>query len=119
MTSKIINMVNKLKDAEDRLLESLFRSDPIADNGFSQRVVAGIRRRIWVRRLTLPLAILIGGGIAARPALELAALAGNLLTVVPQSLLEAPAASIPQIQTVVLGALLLVAVVVGMQMLED
>jgi hypothetical protein len=45
--------------------------------------------------------------------------AGNLLAVVPQGLLEAPAAWVPQVQTVVLGALLLVAVVLGMQMLED
>lgn len=119
MTSKIINMVNKLRDAEDRLLDSLFHSEPIADGGFSRRVVAGIRRRIWVRRLSLPFAILIGGSIAAKPALELASVAGNLLAVVPQGLLEAPAAWVPQVQTVVLGALLLVAVVLGMQMLED
>ena len=119
MTSKIINMVNKLKDAEDRLLESLFRSDPIADGGFSRRVVAGIRRRIWVRRLSLPLAILIGGGIAAKPTVEFVGVAGNLLAIVPQGLLEAPAAWMPQMQTVVLGAFLLVAVILGMQMLED
>jgi hypothetical protein len=72
-----------------------------------------------VRRLALPFAILVGGSIAARPALELVGLAGDLLAVVPQGLLEIPAASIPQVQTVVLGALLLVAVVLGMQMLED
>jgi hypothetical protein len=112
-------MANKLRDAEDRLLESLFRSDAIADDGFSRRVVAGIRRRIWVRRLTLPIAILIGGCVAAKPALELAGVAGNLLAVVPHGLLDVPAAWIPQLQTVVLGALLLVAVVLGMQMLED
>lgn len=112
-------MANKLRDAEDRLLESLFQSDSIADDGFSRRVVAGIRRRIWVRRLALPFAVLAGGSVAARPALELAGVVGNLLAVVPQSLLQVPATWFPQLQTVVFGALLLVAVVLWMQMLED
>ena len=50
-------MAEKLKDAEDRLLESLFASEPIADDGFSRRVVTRIRRRIWVRRLALPVEV--------------------------------------------------------------
>jgi hypothetical protein len=64
LTSKIINMVEKLKDAEDRFLESMFQSAPISDDGFSRRIVCRIRQKIWIRRLTLPVAMLIGGVIA-------------------------------------------------------
>ena len=60
MTSKIINMADKIKDADDRLLESMFAAEPIADAGFSVRIVKKIRRRLWVRRLALPLAAVIG-----------------------------------------------------------
>ena len=38
MTSKIINMADKLMDAEDQLLEAMFKSEPIADDGFSKKV---------------------------------------------------------------------------------
>jgi hypothetical protein len=119
LTSKIINMANRLKDAEDQMLESIFRSEPIADDGFSRRIVARIRRRIWLRRLTLPVAMLVGGSIAAKPVLQLAAAVSKLLMVVPQGLLEIPVAWVPQLQTVVIGAMLLVAVILGMRMLEE
>ena len=56
MTSKIINMAEHIKDDADRMLESMFASDPVPDDGFSVRVVRKVRRRIWVRRLTLPIA---------------------------------------------------------------
>lgn len=71
MTSKVINMVDRMKDEEDLALEALFASEPIADDGFSERVVARINRRAWTRRLVLPLAAAAGLAIAAKPALEL------------------------------------------------
>ena len=58
MTSKIINMADRMKDAEDRIFESLFAAEPIADEGFSDRIVKRIRRHIWIQRLTLPAAML-------------------------------------------------------------
>ena len=129
MTSKIINMAEKLKDAEDRLLESMFRSEPIADEGFSGRVVARIRRRLWVQRLALPIAMLVGGAIAVKPATQLVAAASKLLTVVPQGVLDVPTTWIPQVQnvaygatltqTVVLGAMVLAAGVLGTRMLVE
>ena len=119
MTSKIINMAEKIKDAEDRLLESLFAADPIADDGFSDRIVTRIRRRLWIRRLALPVAVLIGGGIAAKPLAQLALAASKLLAVMPQDLLAVPTDWIPQIQLFVVGALLLVAGSLGLRMLED
>ena len=91
MTSKIINMADKLMDAQDRLLESMFKSEPIPDDGFSHRIVNRIRRRIWVRRLALPIAMLVGVVIAIKPASQLAVAASKLLTVVPQDVLLLPA----------------------------
>jgi len=110
-------MVERLKDAEDRLLESMFQSEPIADDGFSNRIVTRIRRRLWIRRLTLPVAILVGGLIAVKPASQLVIAASKLLTVVPQGLLEIPTTWIPQMQTVVFGASVMQMVVLGAMLL--
>lgn len=119
MTSKIINMAEKLKDAEDRLLESMFYSEPIADDGFSRRVVTRLRRRIWAQRLAIPVAILIGGAIAIKPATQLVIAASQLLTIVPQGLLDLPMAWLPQAQVVVLGAMMLGAALLGIRLLEE
>ena len=112
-------MAEKLKDAEDRLLESMFAAEPIADDGFSKRVVSKVRRRLWIRRLALPVAMLIGGGIAAKPLAQLGLAASKLLTVMPQELLAIPTDWIPQLQLIVVGAMLLVAGSLGMRLLED
>jgi len=117
LTSKIINMAEKLKDTEDRLLEAMFRSEPVADEGFSDRVVSRIRRRLWVQRLALPVAMLIGGAIAIKPATQLVIAASKLLTVVPQGMLDAPTTWIPQMQDVAFGATLMQAVVLGAMLL--
>jgi hypothetical protein len=110
-------MVEKLKDAEDRLLEAMFRSEPIPDDGFSGRVVTRIRRDIWVRRLALPVAMLIGGAFAVKPASQLLLAGSKLLTVVPQGLLDVPAGWIPQMETVVFGASLTQTVILGAMLL--
>ena len=112
-------MAEKLKDAEDRLLESMFQSAPIADDGFSKHVVTRIRRRLWLRRLSLPVAMLIGGGIAVRPMSELVLAASKLLTVIPQDVLAVPTDWVPQMQLVILGAMLLAAGGLGMRLVED
>jgi len=119
LTSKIINMAEKLKDAEDRLLESMFQSESIADDGFSRQIVTKIRRRMWLRRLALPVAIFVGGSIAIKPVSQLSVAVSKLLTVIPVELLETPVAWIPQPQYVVLGAMLLAAAMLGMRMLEE
>jgi len=119
LTSKIINMAEKLKDAEDRLLEAMFRPEILADDGFSKRVVAKIRRRLWVRRLALPIAMLIGGGIAAKPLVQLALAANQLLAVMPRDLLTFPTDWIPHIQLIIIGAMLLVAGSLAIRTLED
>jgi hypothetical protein len=110
-------MAEKLKDAEDRLLESMFRSEPIADDGFSRRVLTQIRRRLWVRRLALPVAIVIGGAFAIKPATQLVAAAAKLLAVVPQEMVETSTSWIPEMQNVALGASLVQSVVLGAMLL--
>ncbi len=81
--------------------------------------MARIRRRLWLRRLALPIAMVIGGGVAIKPMSELVLAATKLLTFVPQGMFEIPAAWVPQLWTVVLGAMLLAAAMLGMRMVED
>ena len=69
MVNSIMKTTIDLPD--DLALEALFASQPIADDGFSRRVIARVRRRQWVRRLALPIAVLMGGAIAAKPALAI------------------------------------------------
>ncbi len=108
-------MVEKLKDAEDRMLESMFQARPIADDGFSRRVVTRIRRRLWVRRLALPIAMLIGGAIAIKPLSQLVVAGSKLLTAVPDGLLEMPVSWLPQMEAAVFGmSLTQMAVLAGM-----
>ena len=119
MTYKIINMVEKMKDVDDKMLEALFASEPLPDNGFSEKIVGRIRRRLWLRRLTLPTAVVVGGLIAVKPLLGLAGALLNLASLVPQRLVEQTAGAIPSMPTVVLGAMLLVVCLVGARGLED
>ena len=119
MISKIINMADRMKDAEDRLLESMFAAPPIADDGFSVRVVGKVRRRLWLRRLALPVAALLGGAIAIKPLTALVTLIASLSALLPQELFGIIAEFIPQAQTVVLGALLLAVCLLGIRTLED
>ena len=112
-------MAEKLKDAEDRMLESLLQSAPIADDGFSRRVITRIRRRLWVRRLALPVAMFIGGAIAIKPATQILVASSKVLAVFPQGLFEVPVSWIPQMQIIVLGAMLLAAAMLGIRMLEE
>jgi hypothetical protein len=112
-------MAEKIKDAEDRLLESLFMSPPVADDGFSDQIVGTLRRRLWVRRLIVPLAGIIGGVIAFKPLTGLLALLAKLPAMIPSELVNGTTNSLPQFSTIVLGALLLAACLVGVRILED
>ncbi len=119
MTSKIINMAEHIKDDADRMLESMFASDPIADDGFSVRVVRKVRRRIWVRRLTLPLATLIGAAISAKPITGLVTTFAGFAQLVPRDIVDLPYDALPQLPYVILGAMLLATCMVGLRSLED
>ncbi len=123
MTSKIINMAERIKDAEDRLLESMFESAPIADDGFSDRVVKRVRRKLWLQRLALPVAAIVGGVFAIKPLADLVTVMANLsfsvTSLVPEELVTATAGLIPQAPFVVLGAMLLAACLLGLRAIED
>ena len=111
-------MAEKIKDAEDRLLESLFESPPLADDGFSAGIVRKVNRQLWFRRLTLPVAAAIGGAIAFKPLAGLVTTLANLSSLIPPDLVSGATSSIPQFQTIVLGAILLAVGLVSMRLLE-
>jgi hypothetical protein len=112
-------MAERIKDEKDRLLESMFASEPIADNGFSVKIVRKVRRRIWLRRLMLPSVTLIGALVAFKPLTQLVMVMAGLVQVIPQDVLDASAFVIPQLPMLVLGAMLLATCMVGLRMLED
>lgn len=87
-------------DNEDRVLREMFAHAPLADDGFSKRVMKRIRRRALLRRSLLPASMIIGVLIAAKPAVDLlsglfsvaAATSGGLLgDLAPGSLLQTAA----------------------------
>ena len=119
MKSKVINMADKIADAEDRWLESVFHSEPVPDDGFSNRIVSKIRRRIWVNRLALPVAALIGAAFAIKPASQLVTALLPLLNIVPADVVNTPLQFMPQIQTLVLGGMTFVAVIMLYRMFEE
>jgi len=119
LKSKIINMADKIKDAEDRLLESMFRSEPIDDDGFSGRIVSRIRRRIWLRRLALPIAMLVGAAIAIKPMMQLVAAFALLSDFVPRDSFMLPETMLAQLPIMVAVGFLLVIGFVTFQVSED
>ena len=119
MTSKIINMAEHTKDEDDRMLESMFASQPIADGGFSARVVKQVRRRIWLQRLTIPIATMIGLVISFKPIVGLLTSLAGFLKLIPQDVVSLPFSALPQLPMIVLGAMLLATCMVGLRALED
>lgn len=103
MKSKIIKLADRMKDDEDLKLEALFRSPAVNDDGFSDRIVRRVRWQIRVRRYALPLAMLIGGLIAAKPAVDLVVVASSLITVIPEDLRSMPLQALPQASTLIAG----------------
>ena len=119
MKSKIIIMADRLKDNEDKVLESLFGSEPVLDNGFSVKVMKRLNRRLWIRRLALPTAFLLGTIVALKPLSQLVVTFGKLLTLIPTNVGGLTIDVVPQSTTFVLGGLLLVGMMMVTKMLED
>ena len=122
MTSKIINMVDRLKDKEDLALEAMFRSGPVDDDGFSARVVTRVRRRVWVRRLSMPIAILIGSAFAVGPIMEVLSVLPGLATSVfgaSFSIDQLPFGELPQVSTILFGGSLVMAMLLASRVLEE
>ena len=112
-------MAEHMKDAQDRMLESMFESTSIADDGFSAAVIRRVRRKMLLRRLILPLAILIGGVIAFKPLTSIMAFAHQLLLQLPDELVGSVVASLPTLQLLVTGGLILSVAVYSLSMLEE
>ena len=107
-------MADKIKDADDLMLESMFRSEPIADDGFSNRVVRRVRRKIWIRRVTLPVAAAIGVSIAAKPFAALVTSVFGLLGAL-QVDVPLPGVALPPLHFIVSGAIILLGAFVGLR----
>jgi len=123
LKSVIINMADRMKDAEDRKLESLFASAPVADDGFSKRIERRIRRHLWVRRLALPVALVIGGSIAVKPLVNLLTALFRFVSVLPDNVSSnfgaVSSIALPQMSTLMMGGMLVLVAVMIMRMLED
>ena len=101
------------------MLESLFASESIDDDGFSDQIVRRIRRQVWIRRLTLPIAMFIGGAIAIKLATPLVSVMQSVLGALPQGVVAMPTIALPQLPLIFLGAALLAIGVLTARMLEE
>jgi len=119
LTSKIINMAERMKDEQDRLLESMFESSPIADDGFSETIVRRIRRKLWIRRVIMPTAVLLGGLVAYQPLAALVKGLYPLLLSGQGDLVPSLSESLPSLQLIITGALVLVVALFSLNMIED
>ena len=59
---------------EERRLSELFQTlnPPLPDEGFSGTVLRRVKRRLWLRRIVLGTAAVVGGVLALGPLFELA-----------------------------------------------
>lgn len=115
-------MAEILKDKEDLKLEAMFRSDPVPDDGFSAAVVSRVRRHMWIRRLSMPVAVGLGLLVSAKPLIELASVLPELLNSVlgsSFSIDQLPVGNLPQLSTLLFGATLLMAVMLASKILEE
>gem|GEM_PF-608077 len=126
MKSKIINMVDRLRDKEDLRLDALLKSDPVPDLDFSQLVMKRLRRQMWIRRLTMPMAVFMGGLIAFKPASELIVTVSKVITALPIDLtivsVDIPSLSVgwlPQMTTIVFTAAIALVALILAPTLED
>lgn len=119
MTSKIINMAERIMDDEDRLLESMFAAEPLQDSGFSEAIVRKVQRKLWLRRLILPVAASVGGVVAFEPMVALVGGLRRLSAMIPTEIIAVGDSSIPQLPLLVLGGMLFVGVMVGTRVLDE
>jgi hypothetical protein len=119
LKSKIINMADRIKDVDDEMLEALFRAEPIADDGFSERIVRKVRRRLWLKRFTLPAAVAIGAAISLKPLGMLLTTLVGLISALPVDWITPSTAWIPPLPTLVLGGMLFAVFMLGLRMFEE
>jgi len=112
-------MAEKTQDAEDRLLNAMFQAEPIADAGFSDRVVRRIRRQMWVRRLALPIAMVVGAAIAVKPASQLLSIGSQVFDSVAAEPLLPNSALLAQLPIILVGGLALALVMATFRLFEE
>ena len=112
-------MADKIKDADDQMLEALFRSEAVADDGFSDQVVRRIKRRLWVQRITLPVAAAIGAAISLKPLSVLVTMLFGFVASLPGDVVPVSLDWLPSLPMIALGAMLLIAMLVGLRVLEE
>jgi hypothetical protein len=115
-------MAERIKDKDDLALEGLFRSEPLPDDGFTATVMSRVRYRIWVSRLALPIALLLGFTISAKPLIQLLSALPGIVTAIFGDALrleQLPVLTVPQLSTMLLGASALMAIVLASRLLEE
>lgn len=113
------NRMHDVNQTDDQSLEQLFHGEPIADAGFSQRVVRRVRVRIWVQRLIMPAALLLGGVLAYAPLVDVLRVISGLADYVPVNLTALASTATPSMPAVVIAAALVVAALCFVPALED
>ncbi len=75
-------MTEKIDRREEEQFAAMFQelAPSVADDGFTDLVVRRIQRPLWIRRVVLVLAVVIGGALGIGPLWELAVGLGNGLT---------------------------------------
>lgn len=112
-------MAEKMTDAEDRRLASLFATEPLLDDGFSEAIVRRVQRRLWLRRMVLPVAAVVGAVIAFKPLVAFVGALKDLASLIPLNAIGVSETSAPQFSLVVLAALLFTAVLLGTKILDE
>ncbi|NOX68056.1 MAG: hypothetical protein GXP15_02620 [Gammaproteobacteria bacterium] len=119
-------MADRLKDKQAPGLEAMFRSDPLPDLGFSKKVMARVRRQVWIRRLTMPAALIIGGSIAIKPASDIVIAMTQVFDTLPPKLTDAAVdfsglsvSSLPHSATILVSGVIALVALGLVRALED
>lgn len=111
-------MDRQVTPEEERRLSELFQTlaSPLEDEDFSGTVLRRIRRRLWLRRIVLGAAVVVGGALALGPLSELAILVSDGLVVATTHWNDP--AWLAQNQALVITALLALALPGAIRLLE-
>ena len=108
-----------MRDEIDERLAALLRPERIADDGFSDRITRRIRRRVWVRRLTIPVAAVLGGAVALNPLASMVALLFEFLRSLPFDFVATTTGWLPSAPLIASGGLLLIVMLLGLRVIDE
>lgn len=108
-----------MKQTDDQILEALFRSEAIGDAGFSERTVKRVRTRLWLQRLLVPGALVVGGLLAFKPLVDVLQVFSSLAAYVPAGFAEQSLAALPPLSTALTAVFIIVAAVCFAPVLDD